>query len=142
MSIHKTKQYPFLEIYYYYYFLKNFNKFTPTSINNLFLNNLFIYFFKKKINTAVNYKKIIKNNFFEKTKFFNNRTEFEIHSFKKINPAIKNSFISEKLINLYFLFNYSLFNSNLGINANLRMFSIHSYNNNLIIFDSSKFLLR
>lgn len=142
MLISKNHQNSFLELYYYYYYLKNFNKFFFIKINNIFINNFFFFFLKKKNFLTTNFKKNIKNNFFEKTKSLTEIKNGQIIFANKIFFNSKNSFINDKLINLYFLFNYSLFNSNFGNNSTLKMFSIHNYNNKLIIFDSSQFLRR
>lgn len=106
------------------------------------MNKSFFLFLKKKNFVITNHKSNIKSNFFDKTKFFNNTKNLQLVFTNKIIFNSKNTFINDKLINLYFLFNYSLFNSNFGTNSTLKLFSIHNYNNKLILFDSSKFLLR
>ena len=138
----KNSQNSLLEIYYYFLFLKNFNKSFFSKSNSVFINNLFFFFLKKKNFLITTHKSNIKSNFFDKTKFFNNTKNLQLVFTNKIVFNSKNTFINDKLINLYFLFNYSLFNSNFGTNSTLKLFSIHNYNNKLILFDSSKFLLR
>lgn len=142
------------EIYYFYLFLvKYFNFIYLTNKIKIFnsnvnLFNLKIFIFLKC--NAFSFKNLITKN---TNKFLNFSINLKYNKFTTNlffddkNPKIfffnlKKNSIEYKLFNLYFLFNYSLFNSNFKLHANIQMFAARNYSNKLLIFDSSKFLIR
>ena len=94
------------------------------------------HFLNKKINnflnTNINYKI---NNFSSNFLFIKNKSikKFNIFNIKKINY---------KFFNLFFLFNYSFFNTNFKSNFINNFFYVNHLKNKIIIVDSSKFVLR
>ncbi len=130
------------EIYYFYIFLFNF--FFILSLNNiyiftfikkyLYINLNFILF--KKINKSLNSNISYHILNFKEVKF--NNTPF----FKNINYLKKNNLTIFKFINLFFLFNFSLFNNNFKVNHNFNLFFVYSFSNKVIILDPIKFTLR
>ena len=54
----------------------------------------------------------------------------------------KNSIVQYKLFDLFFLFNYSLFNSNFKSHFHFKFFYLYTNSNKIIIIDSTKFLFR
>lgn len=153
MLVKKINTNQALEIYYYYcYFFKFFNIFFLKNKNlilNFFIFNLkFFYFFKnnkqilninnnfKQINKYLNFNVNHKFNKFDELEFTDNKVIKKFHfSVKKIN-------LEYKLFNLFFLFNYSLFNSNFKFHYNFKIFYIYNYSNKIVLLDSTKFLSR
>ena len=54
----------------------------------------------------------------------------------------KNTNNNYKVFNLFFLFNFSLFNSYFKVHHNFNLFYIYSYSNKLILIDPIKFFNR
>jgi len=142
-----------IEIYYYYhYLLKSFNFF--------FLNNNKNFYYYLKLNLKLNL--ILKTNKFFYTKnimfksinkFLNFKINYKFnqpngHCFndnkiiKYFHFSKKNSILEYKLFNLFFLFNYSLFNTNFKCHHNFKLFYIYNYSNKILLLDSTKFLMR
>ena len=151
MSVKKKNLNNIFEIYYYYIYL--FKIFNFLHFKNK-INFYQLINFNFKISTLLKYNLLNFNklstfgnkkiSMFCKNKF-HELTNNKITNFSAVNNFFftnKKTNIEYKLINLYFLFNYSLFNSNFKIHFNIKMFSVYNYENKLIIFDSSKFLIR
>jgi len=135
MLVSKKNQNNFLEIYYYYNYLTTFFTLKNSlNFNFFFFKLLFSFYSLSKLPTKVN--------FFDKVKFYNKAKTSKLICLNKIFFNQNNSLFTKKIINLFFLFNYSVFNSNFNLNMNLRLFSIQNYNNKLIVFDTSKFITR
>jgi hypothetical protein len=135
MLVPKKNQNNFLEIYYYYNYLTTFFTLKNSlNFNFFFFKLLFSFYSLSKLPTKVN--------FFDKVKFYNKAKTSKLICLNKIFFNQNNSLFTKKIINLFFLFNYSVFNSNFNLNMNLRLFSIQNYNNKLIVFDTSKFITR
>jgi hypothetical protein len=135
MLVSKKNQNNFLEIYYYYNYLTTFfNLKNSLNFNFFFFKLLFSFYFLSKLPTKVN--------FFDKIKFYNKTKTSKLICLNKIFFNQNNLLFTKKIIILFFLFNYSVFNSNFNLNMNLRLFSIQNYNNKLIVFDTSKFITR
>ncbi len=142
------------EFYYFYLFLiKHFNflflinKIKMFNFNNLLINSKFFFFlnynlinFKNLINYNVN--KFLNFSINSKYNKFTTNLFNDNKSLKSFIFSPKKNTIEYKLFSLYFLFNYSLFNNNFKPHANIKMFSTYNYSNKLLIFDSSKFLIR
>lgn len=142
-----------LEFYYYYLYLINqFNFFFLKNNQNIVLiskfNFKFFHFFK------INHNLINKNITFKSiNKYLNFKINYKFNSFNvircdenSINKSFfyskKNSIVQYKLFNLFFLFNYSLFNSNFKSHFNFKFFYLYTNSNKIIIIDSTKFLFR
>ena len=135
MLLSKKNRNNLLEIYYYYnYFNTLFNLTNNFNFNFYFKKLIISFYFINKTN--------IKINFFDKIKFYNKIKTNKLIFVNKIILNENNSFFTKKIIHLFFLFNYSMFNCNFNLNSNLKLFSIQNYNNKLIIFDTSKFIVR
>jgi hypothetical protein len=137
-----------VEYYYYYYFLiKTF------SFSVLILNN---FIFKKliKINKIIQlYSKfnLIKKNFILKN-YLDVKVKHKIE-FKRNTPSLNiadntinkvNYFPTTyfKLFNLFFLFNYSIFNVNFKLNFKLNFFLVKEFKKKIILININKFFSR
>ncbi len=140
----------------FYYYLKYLLKF----FNFFFLKNTinFNIFFIFKLNLITLKQKKINNlnKFKNNNKYLLNFSNYSINS-KLNNPSSliftnqniakfffskKNNFIKNNFFNLFFLFNYSFFNSYFKPHANLKFFYLYTNSKKLIIIDSIKFLKR
>ncbi len=61
---------------------------------------------------------------------------------KKFFFQKNNNKLSYTFFNLFFLFNYSMFNSNFKAHHSMNLFCVYSFSNKLLILDPVKFLLR
>lgn len=131
------------EFYYFFYFLLKFYNL------NFIKSNYSIFFLLKKINKYYFNKIIYKNN----TKYLNIKINFNFNNFKKLNSldnfSLKKFFLFKKntnssyvLFNLFFLFNYSMFNSHFKAHHAINLFCVYSFSNKLLIVDPVKFLSR
>lgn len=148
MISQNSKYYLLTELYYYYIFLiKNFSMFINISkfnFNkivikyNLIFKNISTLQIKNSshINKYLNYKINQKINYNEIPVLHENKT---LHKFIFTKKNLKHEY---KFFNIYFLFNYSLFNSNFKIHPNFKLFYVNNSSNKIILVDSTKFVLR
>jgi hypothetical protein len=139
---------------YFFYFFKNHLLFKFHNTNVLLFSNFFLYFdqlnffiknFYLENNTHfLNKKKINKYTKVSLIDYFKKHTDSLIISknYAKIIFIKKKFSLQSNLLNLFFLFNYSMFNSTFKINHQFNFFHITDKKNHLIIFNVSKFLSR
>lgn len=101
-------------------------------LSNFFFNRIIYKNKIKYLNIDINFKL---NNFTDKI-FLDNFTSKKFFFFKK------NTNNSYKIFNLFFLFNFSLFNSYFKVHHSFNLFYIYSFSNKLIIIDPIKFFNR
>lgn len=143
VSVNKKNYTHIFEIFYFFYFLLKFYNL------NFFKNNYSNFYLLKKINQLYFNKLIYKNT----NKYLNIKINFKFinlkelkisdeFSLKKIFFSNKNTNTYHNLLNLFFLFNYSLFNSYFKVHHNFNLFYVYSFSNKLILIDPVKFLIR
>lgn len=146
-----------LEFYFYLFFLNKYFQFFfylqqffyTNKINKI--NTMLVYFFNSnfpQVNYFLNNKKIF-------NKYNVLKLNFSFSNVSKIlfNPDFtnqnighrllkKNDVVKYKLFNLFFLFNYSMFNSQFRYFHEFNFFFISNQKNKIIVINSSKFLSR
>jgi len=156
MALYKnTKIKKYNEIWFYFiYFFKFFNIFIYFN-NNLFLYKIhgFLITLNRSSNFFLNHfetdasvtKKLIT---YSKSDFFNflflkkNPTQFNNKLIAKRLGKPNSSRILLKLFNLFFLFNYTLFDDKSKPHGNYKLFYIKDFSNKIVILDTPIFLAR
>lgn len=123
------------KISYTYFYMSNFkyfikNLFNNTNANDFLKNNQFV----KYSNLNINYKINVTNNKYNHDRFSKHNSNI-IFCEKYIKSY-------DKLFSLFFLLNYSLFNSNFKYHHNFKFFYVYNYSNQLIIINYKKFISR
>lgn len=109
-----------------------FNLILLKKINHSFFNNLIYKNITKYINVKVNFK-------FNNFKEFSNLSNLSLKKFFFLKKNKKTNF---SLFNLFFLFNFSIFNSHFKTHHTFNFFCLYSFSNKLILIDPNKFLTR
>lgn len=141
-----------LELYYYYCFLLKISNFF---INYKNLNNFFKIFtlmsYSKKNKNLPHFLNTLNSPLINKYLNYNIKHKIEIKDKFKYSdqrPILNfyytknNKSLDLKLFNLFYLFNYSLFNNQFKSNYNFRLFYIRDYSDNIAILDMAMFLAR
>lgn len=141
-----------LELYYYYCFLLKISNFF---INYKNLNNFFKIFtlmsYSKKNKNLLHFLNTLNSPLINKYLNYNIKHKIEIKDKFKYSdqrPILNfyytknNKSLDLKLFNLFYLFNYSLFNNQFKSNYNFRLFYIRDYSDNIAILDMAMFLAR
>lgn len=134
-----------IELSYWYFFFSKFYNFIliKNNLNSKLLILLFEqnFFLNKKITfKSINKYLNFKINF--KINTINEKTFNDDKIIKKFYYSKKNSKIEYKFFNLFFIFNYSLFNSDFKPHYNSKFFYISNFSDKIIILDCTKFLIR
>jgi hypothetical protein len=143
----KNYEYNFFEIFYYFLILNQHFSLNFTSLNfkKIFLTLNFIKYFK--ISSDITFLKLLKktNN---KTSINASVNKLKQNKFNEITPLVrtKSNFGNNKqnlaIFNLFFLFNYSMFNSKFKNHHKFNFFSLINYKNKLTIVNVPIFLNR
>jgi hypothetical protein len=100
---------------------------------NFFLNKKINF---KSINKYLNFKINFKIEKLDEKNFYDNKVV------QKFYYSKKNKKTEYKFFNLFFMFNYSLFNSDFKPHYNSKFFYISNFSDKIIILDCTKFLIR
>ena len=117
-----------------FFFIKNINK--------IYLNTFIYKNNNKYLNTKINFKfnnlklnEFKEKNIFKKIIFSNNKSNV-------ISTSNINNISVYKLFNLFFLFNFSMFNSYFKSHHNFNLYYVYSFSNKILLIDPVKFLFR
>jgi hypothetical protein len=117
-----------------FFFIKNINK--------IYLNTFIYKNNNKYLNTKINFKfnnlklnEFKEKNIFKKIIFSNNKSNV-------ISTSNINNISVYRLFNLFFLFNFSMFNSYFKPHHNFNLYYVYSFSNKILLIDPVKFLFR